>query len=222
MTFKNKIWFNSVYLGIIKGRINEFRDYVLEVESKFQGDLKNIEAKCNKEIKKIASDEDKKQEITEFYGEDFYIIESIFLHTFRYSALVSIYSLIETSMSTLCRHLERREYLTLKLSDLKGKGVERARLYLTKVCHITFPDSSHEWSEIQKLNKVRNCIVHANGNIERVRSSDKLRSIIKDTKGLKIERKRILIIEKVYLDNAITWAENFLQKLYEESLPLKK
>ena len=63
--------------------------------------------------------------------------------------------------------------LSLELSDLKNDGIERAKEYLVKVCHINFPEKSHEWSEIQKLKQIRNCIVHAEGNIEKVISTKK-------------------------------------------------
>jgi hypothetical protein len=109
--------------------------------------------------------------------------------------------------------------LSVELTDLKGDGIERARLYLTKVCEIQFPDGSHEWAEIQKLNNIRNCIVHAEGNVDDVRSPTKLRNIVKNTKGISFESERYLSIDNKYLEMAITWVEDFLQELHEKSFP---
>ncbi|HUX80237.1 MAG TPA: hypothetical protein VMW10_10920, partial [Alphaproteobacteria bacterium] len=77
---------------------------------------------------------------------------------------------LEISLNDLCRYLCNSKKLYLSLEDLRGDGTERAKLYLTKACLIDFPESSNEWNEILKLNKIRNCIVHAQGDILNAKS----------------------------------------------------
>ena len=122
-------------------------------------------------------------------------------------------------MNSLCTILQKMNDLNVELNDLRGDGIERARLYLTKVCEIQFPDASHEWAEIQKLNSIRNCIVHAEGNVDDVRSPTKLRNIVKNTKGISLESERYLSIDKKYLEMVIACVDDFLQELHETSFP---
>lgn len=104
----------------------------------------------------------------EYFAEEHYIIESIFLKSFRYSMVVTIYSLLEITMNDLCHYLCHSKKLSLNLDEIKGGDIERAKLYLSKVCPIDFPGRSAEWNDIQKVNKIRNGIVHAEGDIEGV------------------------------------------------------
>jgi len=109
--------------------------------------------------------------------------------------------------------------LSVELKDLRGDGIERARLYLTKVCGVQLPCEGHAWAEIQKLNNIRNCIVHAEGNVDDVSSPTKLKNIVRNTKGISLENERYLLIDNKYLDMAITCVEDFLQELHEKSFP---
>lgn len=221
MKAKNKTWFYRGYFGFIKGRASQFRDYVLELEAKFSRDLKSIEEKYEKEIRQKGADAEIEDYLRDFYAEEFHRIDRIFLRTFRYSAVVGIYSLLETSMNSLCSILKQMKGINIEIEEIKGDGIERAKTYLIKTCGIKFPERSHAWPEIQKLNKIRNCIVHAGGDIWRTNSPNKLNNILKNTKGLAIENDRYLLVEKKYLEDAITWIEDFLQKLHENSFPDK-
>ncbi len=110
----------------------------------------------------------------------------------------------------------------VQLEDLRGDGIDRARLYFVKICGIDHPDSSREWSEIQKLKKIRNCIVHADGDVLDARSPDKIKNIVKNTPGLSLENERYLVIKNKYLESATTWVEDYLQYLHEKSFPDKQ
>lgn len=221
MAAKKKTWFYRGYFGFIKGRTSQFRDYVFELESRFSHDLKSLEKEYEKEIRQKGTDAEFENYLTDFYADEFHRINRIFLRAFRYSAIVTIYCLLETSMNSLCNLLKQMKGLSIELDELRGDGIERAKLYLSKICDIKFPENSHEWSQIQKLNKIRNCIVHADGDIWRVRSPEKLNNIVKNTRGIILENDQYLVVEKTYLESVITWVEDFLQKLHEISFPNK-
>lgn len=71
---------------------------------------------------------------------------------------------------------------------LKDDGIQRAKSYLTKVCRIDFPINSYEWNEVLKLNLFRNCIIHAQGDVDKVKSTTKLRNTIENTTGIGLKR----------------------------------
>jgi len=48
--------------------------------------------------------------------------------------------------------------LIIDPGDMERDGIERARLYLMEICKIDLSGLSKKWSEMKKLNEIRNCI----------------------------------------------------------------
>lgn len=198
-------------------RIREFRDYVLEIEKKFENDIQKLNKQCQKELEEEPADDEDASYIAEMYGAELHAIEKVFLRTFRYSVLVSVYSFLESSMSSMCRRLRQMKKFSLGVEDIKGGGIERNQIYLVKLCGIEFPEESKEWQEIKKLNRIRNCIVHANGNVTQVRDKTKLLNIVASTNWVSLENNRYLIIDRQYIESAICWVEKFILDLHEKA-----
>lgn len=160
-----------------------------------------------------------KDEIGEYFGEENYRIEELFMKNFRYSMIVAIYSFCETTLNDLCYYLYRSKGLLLQLDEVRGEGIERAKLYLIKVCLINFPEKDHDWQEILKLNSIRNCIIHAEGDVDDMKSPAKLRNIIKNTKGIALDKsiERFLYIESDYIPSIISSIEKFVNKVHKEA-----
>ena len=135
------------------------------------------------------------------------------MKTFHYSTIVTVYSLLEISLNDLCRYLCNSKKLSSSLEELRGKGIKRAKLYLEKVCLIDFPENN-EWNEILKFNEIRNCIVHAQGDIEDAKSPKspkKLRNIVANTSGVELENERFIIIDSEYINMALSNTKNLLE-----------
>jgi hypothetical protein len=77
----------------------------------------------------------------------------------------SAYSLFERHLNDVCKILEKDASIKISLTDLTGKGIERAKIFLTKVIGIANVFDSTEWHEIQNYSKVRNILVHASGEL---------------------------------------------------------
>jgi len=149
-------------------------------------------------------------EVADFLSEDYYMVNDVFRSTFRYSSIIAIYSLLEDTMNDLCRFLQRRQNHSLELTDLDGRGIYRAKLYLEKVCHLEFPSDGHEWKEIEKLNAIRNCLAHTNGKVK----TRKVENIVNNTNGLSInEGYPRLIIDEEYIKNVIEYIATFLNQM---------
>jgi len=84
----------------------------------------------------------------------------------RKSFFVSLYVFLENELNKDCKRLQQSiGNTTLSLENAKGKGIERAKSYLTQIgCQFPF-DKSREWQEIKCFNKLRNHIIHNNGKI---------------------------------------------------------
>jgi hypothetical protein len=73
------------------------------------------------------------------------------------------YSIFEFFMTSLCRELEA-QIEGPRLKDLRGEGIRRASLYLTKVARVAFPDSD-EWQRLLLYGLLRNALVHSRGDL---------------------------------------------------------
>lgn len=198
-------------------KLEEIKQYYEELERKFQADKKQLSKRYKEKVADDNLHPDIKREVDEYFAEEHYIIENIFLKSFRYSMVVTSYSLLEIAMNDLCHYLRHSKKLSLNLDEIKGEGIERAKLYLSKVCSIDFPERSAEWNDIQKVNRIRNCIVHAEGDIEYAKSPQKLKNIVMNTSGLSLYRDRYIRIDSVYIFSAISNTHKLLEMIYEKA-----
>ena len=210
---KNHKIFANLVKHSTKYRLEEFRSYTSEIESKFESDKIALAARYDKSAEDL-SEEDIRA-IDDYFSDDYYMIDEIYTGQYRKSTLVSIYSFLEHSMNGLCRHLSARHSYPVKIEDLKGDGIIRAKLYLEKLASVDFQPLNGEWSELQTLNKIRNCIVHSEGDIKASSKAD-LDKLIANTKFLNLRNERYIVIDRPYIDGCITTIENFLGELYQQ------
>lgn len=209
---KNK-FFSNIIRRRAESRLNEFRQYTLEIEAKFDSDKNALSGSYKKAIEGLS--EDDLREVEDFFSDDYYIIEEINVGLYRKSTLVSLYSFLENSMNGLCRHLGSRHTYPVSLNDLRGEGIVRAKDYLEKLAKVDFAALNGEWSHLMTLNKIRNCIVHSEGDIKASKSPDNLETIINITPGLSLRNERKIKIEREYINFCIDKVECFLKKLYQ-------
>lgn len=83
----------------------------------------------------------------------------------QYSLLLTMVSLLEDAVNTLCRI--HREFLQLKreLKDIKGSGLERAAKYLKNEVGIVGFTSDKQWEYITAIRDARNMVVHNGGRL---------------------------------------------------------
>jgi len=127
-------------------------------------------------------------------------IEFIYLRMHRYSAILAAYTYLESSMFKICTQIEYTQKFSISVSDVKGKGIEKCKLYLIKMCGFDFMEINPLWSRVATLNKIRNCIMHGNGDAEKVHNSSKFIRQIESSKNITfIEQKLIMVSEEFVL-----------------------
>lgn len=84
----------------------------------------------------------------------------------RQSALLTLCSFFESELNRLCRFYRCERDLRLDVSELKSDGLNRASLYLEKIAAIDAHRSSKEWATIKNIQRLRNKIVHHEGNLD--------------------------------------------------------
>lgn len=82
----------------------------------------------------------------------------------QYSLLLTMVSLLEESVNTLCRIYHNVNQLPQELKDIKGSGLERAAKYLKDVVGIK-GFASGKWEYITVIRDARNMVVHNGGRV---------------------------------------------------------
>jgi hypothetical protein len=89
--------------------------------------------------------------------------ESTFRFLQREAMFLTLYNYFENLLNKLAKAIGEEIKSRVKLTDIHGKGVERALLYLNRVSQFEFTSAQAEkvLTEIRGANQLRNVIVHA-------------------------------------------------------------
>lgn len=91
------------------------------------------------------------------------------LHSYRvdlltqYSLLLTMVSLLEESVNTLCRLYYDLNHLSKEVKDIKESGLEHAAKYLKDEVGIDGFKADKQWEYITAIRDTRNMVVHNNG-----------------------------------------------------------
>ncbi len=110
--------------------------------------------------------DDQKAEFYEFYGEEIWHISDLLPSLQWMSTFLLSYGIFEKALNGICHTIGRLKLSPLNLTDMAGKGIERAKLYLSKNCGVTSPFNTPEWAKIQNISKIRNVLAHASGELD--------------------------------------------------------
>ena len=85
----------------------------------------------------------------------------------QYSLLLTMVSILEEAVNTLCRVHMNMKHLTKELKDIKGSGLERGAKYLKEVVEIKGFTADRQWEYITVIRDARNMVVHNGGRLVR-------------------------------------------------------
>lgn len=200
----------------VKNKISYLRCHFEKIENIFKIESEELLQEVNLENKRTKSHEDDSQ--YDYRPSDsLRDIEFIYLRMHRYSAILASYSYLESSMLKICTDLEKRRNIAISVSDLQGDGIFRCKKYLNKMAGIDFEEINHQWSDLATLNKLRNCIVHADGDAERVRGSDNFIAQIESSADLFFVEERLLMISSNFVYSSLNNIESVLVYLASRS-----
>jgi hypothetical protein len=163
-------------------------------------------------------------EIKKYEGAEYYEYQHIYTiaeeeipRLIRLPLVVSIYTLFENSITQLLSYAQSKEAKGLSLKDINGRSpASTFNKYMEHVLGFDFKISNRSMDELSKINKIRNCIAHANGNLSAM-SEDNAKAIraLKVT-GLMIESSSPqLDVSYEFLKNSLTYVENAVRELMD-------
>jgi hypothetical protein len=130
------------------------------------------------------------------------------------SNFIVLYSLFEFVLNEICYAIEKKSSFKLKLTDIHGSGIERAKDYLTKVAEMKMPFQQKDWDRVILLSKIRHKIVHTYGEVDEKMIKQLKKDIDTNNIELNITEKRKKIILLSY--KFVKQSANELQKIVIE------
>jgi len=181
--------YDDSWFGILsKSAFSGLREYYQKNESLLKSEKGNDLTKIRKKAKAIG----KKHKLSkdEEYGE-FSLLEDqheitydmFFANFFRYSVVVLVYLILEDHLNKFCLALYKEKKLS-KPPPKRG-SIYKYERYIQRV-HLSYDQSV--WDFISDLRYIRNCIVHASGNVSRREPEERseLDTIVKKDIGIHI------------------------------------
>lgn len=195
-------------------RFSELLDTVKLSERLLKEEAADFEARVDAMAAEMS--EELREGFYEFMSDEYWQIHERFPNILRRALFLYCYAEIEAYLNKIC-HIAQKQYnLDLPLNKVMGKGIERAKLYLTKVAGVTFPYDSCEWRELTNYNKLRNVLAHAEGRLSHAERERHLRDYVDRHPHLKLEFDGSIIIQEGFCEEVVEAALTLFKRLPKE------
>lgn len=199
-----------LHCHLVKQEFAEFRHFNEESESAWGDKDKQLQDHLDTILNKYP--ESDRHEIIESYGWELHVNQVKYPSIHRESIVLTIFSFLEHAMNSLCSILAQSVDSSVKLTDLKGQGVERALLYLRKVACFDLSTMSKEIEYVRGTNQLRNHIVH-NGGVISENPKSKVHHFIASNEHVAGKAGNSLYIREGFVPELIEVLSNFFEKL---------
>jgi len=147
-------------------------DYAALVEESIFAQFHKSAADLESEAEGLPDDETR-QEFIDFHSDPILVLREEFPSLHRSSLLISAIRFFEHTLDEVCRKLTAESPSDISMTDLAGRGISRAKIFLSKIAGIEEPFKLPEWQRIQRYQDIRNVLVHQNGRLQRDNASHK-------------------------------------------------
>ena len=189
----------------IKVESNVLREYIFQVESGVNSICKTY---MDSELDKY-----KDEHYTE-YMHVYTVAEDELPRVILNPITLSIYTLFESSINRLLEYCQSKEGQSDSLKDVKGKSLlSRVNKYIEQVLLYDYKFSASDIQTLSSLVAVRNCIAHANGDLNQLdqRRRSNLSKIITERNDLSIFSEQISVSAQ-YLQSMFEFIDQLLRK----------
>ncbi len=99
-----------------------------------------------------------------------------------YSVIILLHSVVETQLSAFAARVGRDRNSTFKVTDIHGKGIEQAAVFLVRVSAINIKKDP-TWQYLKDLEELRNVIVHRGGRWPKSPEDQRTKQLLQAYKG---------------------------------------
>jgi|SRR3990170_4827111 len=145
---------SALRVGKIRLDIENLYHYANFTEKSLKAEMKEIETFVQTHGRQPSIDE------------EWWNVSEVFPHLHRSAILLSIFAFFEHNLNVVCDSLAQEHGKRLRVIDLSGRGLQRAKTYMSKEIGLSFPSTTESWQELAQLHALRNVIAHRDGMLK--------------------------------------------------------
>lgn len=193
--------------------ISSLRRYATSMEAQ----MELLRQEEQRALKSLFGEYQTEDEIGEFRTHTQHLEDQFDLNlkvTMRYSFVVFTHIVFETRLRVFCDDVWREKMLPVKIEDFReSRGLERAKIYLTTHAQMDF-GRMPSWCRLMVLQKIRDCIVHTNGFVEKSRDRVALKAAAAKSCGMSLDDEGRLLLSKDFCQQSLSDLENFFRDIF--------
>jgi len=154
--------------GFFQEAVRSLRDCLKAAEEALERQQVELDRRFKQLAAQLAAqstDPEEADQALEPLRDESWEMEEVFSQIQRKAFTAGALGVMEHQLNGLCNALAMRANLPDRVTDLSGKGIYRARKFLVDVIGLDLSDVDKEWQELNRAQKVRNVIVHADGEL---------------------------------------------------------
>jgi hypothetical protein len=137
--------------------------------------------------------------------------DEVFRDNLRSSFLVSVLSFVEGHLSPVCRNVKVIARTPIDSGALKGRVLERSRLFLTAFGSFTHP-TAEQWTFIERVYDIRNVFVHHGGYVGTYSHEKRVQQFCSSQPGLRQEQDHIHLHAQ-FCSLVLDWVQGFFDAI---------
>ncbi|GEL76308.1 hypothetical protein [Tenuibacillus multivorans] len=153
----------NIFHALLEEKIREFYEYIDIMESSIKVNEKKIKNEFEEQSKNL-TDENADELLQHVFLDPIISYTETFPFILRKSLYLSLYSFVETELSSIAYRLEKKHPKEIKINDLKHKGIRLYIFYIENVQQIQLNLSSKQRENFIQYNTLRNYFAHNEGS----------------------------------------------------------
>ena len=198
---------------VIDDQLNEFDEYSRLVETSLNERSQALADRLRQHMEEDLPPEHA-EAIAESCNDEGMMLVKRFPQLLRSSLFISAYSFLEQRLLDLCLHYQGKRDDQVLLEDLADNGIAKCKTYLKKVVRADFPESSHEWQQILKYNKLRNQLVHGGPRLPQGKKGEKLRNTVVQLADVTVNARPEIELGPGFCESAVQTIRQFIAALF--------
>lgn len=184
------------------------------VEHSLRAEKKRRQERAAEELDSIADEYDAAF-AAEYHAEDIFEVETDFPRLQRYALFVSMMGMVEANVVGLCRIARRILSITCEFKDGAPRVVARGVKYLEQHAGIDTSLFCDYIDLAADLNRVRNCVAHAEGIVKACKDAEKIESFLKRIPTADVDERGHLLLREGFVENMSHEMHTFLDRLHD-------
>lgn len=208
-------WFHKERFQVwIDLNLRNLRELTDTVEELLENKTKNFKSWVGKEASKIS--QEKQEEFYELYIDEYHQLSKIFPNILRSSLFIMHYAFFESQLSNLCKSLQKQFSYPIKLTELRGKGIDRAKDYMKKIGKIiNFPDQTPAWNNIKRYEDIRNFVMHKASKLDESKQVKKVETFINAKSSIDLDPLKNIQFAKSFCPEVNNTLQSFFNELFK-------